>query len=162
MLIGGRGALSITSVDAVLPLPGIRESGVRYNKHLLDRYVPDAHGVQVLRSAHLERAHDLSGWDITDLGHGRHLVQAHDLAPWYAQTLPDPDVLAHARADFAGAILTQEIIEANRPPWWAGARRITHCDRTEGLDAHSRTCEARKSSSRTNRSDQPPTSGHAR
>jgi hypothetical protein len=112
-----RWSIGIDTLDAVLPLPRIREYHVRYNRHLLDRYVPDAHGIQVLRGAHLERAHDLSGWEISDLGADRHLVQARDLAPWYAQQLPDPDVLAQARADFAGMLLTEDIIAANPPPW---------------------------------------------
>jgi hypothetical protein len=104
-------------IDSAVQLPGIREYHVRYNKHLLDRCVPDAHGVQVLQTAHLERAHDLSAWDVTELGVGRHLVQARDLTPWYAETLPDADVLAQARADFAGALLTLDVIAANPPPW---------------------------------------------
>ena len=104
-------------VDVLLPLPGIKESDVRYNKHLLDRYLPDAHGVQVVRTAHLDRAHDLSGWQITVLGHGRHLVRARDLAPWYADVLPDADTLALARADFAGALLTRQIIADTPSPW---------------------------------------------
>ena len=74
----------------------------------------------MLRDAHLECAHDLSDWEITDLGSGRHLVQARDLAPWYADTLPaDDEVLAQARADFAGALLTEAVIAANPPPWLA-------------------------------------------
>lgn len=108
---------SISSIDTTQPLPGIQEYHVRYNKHLLDRYLPDAHGIQVLRTAHLDRAHDLSGWEVTELGNDRFLVQAADLAPWYGQALPEAEVLARARADFAGALLTEEVIAANPPPW---------------------------------------------
>jgi hypothetical protein len=110
-----RNRSSHDQIDALQPLPGINEADVRYNKHLLGRYLPDAHGVQVVRTAHLANAHDLSDWQITDLGHGRHLVRAADLAPWYAQPLPDPDVLARARADFAGALLTRQVIADHRP-----------------------------------------------
>lgn len=112
-----RYSIGIDSANDVQPLPHIRDYHMRYNRHLLDRYVADANGVQVLRTAHLERARDLSGWEITDLGAGRHLVQARDLTPWYAQPLPDPDVLARARADFAGALLTEDVIAANPTPW---------------------------------------------
>lgn len=113
-----RNRISHNSIHVPLPLPpDIEESDVRYNKHLLDRYLPDAHGMQVVRTAHLDRAHDLSDWQITDLGSGRHLVEAHDLDPWFASTLPDPDTLAAARADFAGAILTKTVIADNPAPW---------------------------------------------
>jgi hypothetical protein len=111
--IAKRNLKSHDQIHTVQPLPGIRGSDVRFNKHLLDRYLPDAHGVQVVRTAHLRHAHDLSGWRITDLGDDRHLVQAADLEPWYADGLPDPDTLARARADFAGALLTKELIAAN-------------------------------------------------
>jgi len=113
--VGYPNRISHDQIDALQPLPGIDEADVRYHKDLLDRYLPDAHGVQVVRTAHLTNAHDLSGWQVTDLGHGRHLVRAADLAPWYGQPLPHPDVLARARADFAGALLTRQLIADHRP-----------------------------------------------
>lgn len=112
-----RGALGLYNLDNVLPLPGIEEHHVRYNKHLSGRYLPDAHGIQLVRTAHLDNAHDLTAWDITDLGHDRHLVQARDLEPWYAHTQPEPDVLTQARADFAGALLTEQVITDHPTPW---------------------------------------------
>lgn len=115
--IGHRGARSHDGIDSLLPLPGTKEYEVRYNKHLLDRYLPDAHGVQVVTNAHVDNASDLSRWQITELGAGRHLVQAPDLAAWYAEALPDPDMLAQARADFAGALLTDQVIIDNPFPW---------------------------------------------
>ncbi|HST48547.1 hypothetical protein [Jatrophihabitans sp.] len=118
--MGIRASVGIDSMATVQPLPGIEEYHVRYNTHLLDRYLPDAHGIQVLRTAHLDRARDLSGWEVTELGEGRFLVQAADLTPWYGAAQPDPDVLARARADFASALLTEEVISANPPPWRAG------------------------------------------
>ena len=87
------------------------------NHHLLDRYVPDVHGVQVLTEAHLERANDLQDWRITDLGSGRHLVEAPDLARWYEHLVPEPDTLAKGRQDFGDMILTAETIAENPPPW---------------------------------------------
>jgi hypothetical protein len=113
--IAQRGIGGIHALDTVQPLPGIREHHVRYNQHLLDRYLPDAHGLQIVGDAHLNAAHDLSEWTVTDLGQGRHLVAARDLEPWYSAGLPDPDTLARARADWAGAILTEDVIAANTP-----------------------------------------------
>lgn len=112
-----RGALSIMDIDRVVQLPGIRESHVRYNKHLLDKYVPDAHGLQVLREAHLLRAADLSRWDVSEVGHGRFLVEAADLEPWYADAVPDPAVLAQARLDFGDMLLTEQVISEHPAPW---------------------------------------------
>jgi hypothetical protein len=113
---GLRGTLTNAEMDAAQPLPGLKEHDVRYNKHLLDRYLPDAHGIQVVRTAHLDNAHNLTDWHITDLGHGRHLVQAHDLTPWYANPLPDPELHTQARTDFAGTLLTLQIITDNPAP----------------------------------------------
>jgi hypothetical protein len=109
-----RGAVGHHHIDVVLPLPDIAEHHVRANKHLLDRYLPDAHGVQVVRTAHLTKAHDLTHWEMTDLGDGRHLVRANDLAAWYAEVRPNPSTLAQARADFGDALLTEQIIAANQ------------------------------------------------
>lgn len=103
-------------VDPALRFPHIQEMHVRDYPHVLDLWVPNAHGVQVLTNAHLERAHDLSAWSLTDLGHGRHLVEAPDLEPWYGGDRPDEATLAQARADFGEMILTPEIIEAHRLP----------------------------------------------
>jgi hypothetical protein len=110
--------ISWTALDTARPrMPHIREDHIRYNRHLNTRYVPDAHGLQVLTDDHLANAHDLSDWQIEPLGAGRHLVQAADLAPWYATIDPDPDTLAKARHDFGHMILTPETVNANPPPW---------------------------------------------
>lgn len=98
-------------------LPGLHESDIRYNRHLLSRYTPDAHGIQILTDQHLALARDLSGWNIQELGHGRYLVEATDLTPWYSTPLPGQDTLDQARHDFGDMILTKEIIAANPPPW---------------------------------------------
>ncbi len=114
-----RRALSAQMLDATLKLPGIREHHVRYNKHLLDRFIPDVHGIQVLRDEHLADLTDTRGWRITDLTAGRHLVEAKDLEPWYASTLPDPAVLEAARAQFASILLTPTLIKSHPAPRWA-------------------------------------------
>jgi hypothetical protein len=112
-----RRALSADTLDSSLGLPGIREHHVRYNKHLLDRFVPDVHGVQVLRDEHVSALGDTRGWRITDLAGGRHLVEAEDLEPWYADGLPNPAVLDAARAQFASILLTPEVIASHPTPW---------------------------------------------
>lgn len=99
--------------------PGVGEPTWRYTPWILHDQVPDPRGVMVLTDAHLARAHDLSGWQLEHLGHGRHLLQAPDLAAWFAQPDPDPDVLARARADFGDMLLTPErckAAEAEAPP----------------------------------------------
>ncbi len=112
-----RQALSVQMLDATVKLPGIREHHVRYNKHLLDRFIPDVHGIQVLRDEHLATLSDTRGWNITELTTGRYLVEAEDLEPWYADGVPDPSVLDAARAQFASVLLTPTIINSHPTPW---------------------------------------------
>lgn len=112
-----RRALSAQMLDATVKLPGIREHHVRYNKHLLDRFVPDVHGIQVLRDEHLAALGDTHGWVVTNLTAGRHLVEAEDLEPWYADGRPDSSVLDAARAQFASVLLTPSTISSNPSPW---------------------------------------------
>lgn len=97
----------------------VGEPDLRARRDLLSSFVPDVHGVQMLTSGHLSRAHDLSGWDVVDLGHDRFLVSARDLTPWLTgpssldYTSPpvlDLAVLAQARKDFGGMILTPEAV----------------------------------------------------
>jgi hypothetical protein len=98
-------------------LPYVKDYHVRYNRHLYTEYVPDAHGIQLLTSAHLARAADLSEWVVEPIAADRFLVQAKDLEPWYAAIEPDVEVLSKARADFGGMLLTPEIIADNPAPW---------------------------------------------
>jgi hypothetical protein len=112
--IAQRGSFGINALDSVQPLPGLREMHVRYAPHVLDRFLPDAHGIQIVTDAHLQGAHNLSEWRITELGRGNHLVEAPDREPWYSTTMPDKDTLARARADWAGSLLTQELSYASR------------------------------------------------
>lgn len=64
----------------------------------------------MLTDRHLERATDLSGWTIEDLGAGRYLVVAADLEAWYGHDGPDPEVLSEARAAFGPMIVRKEDI----------------------------------------------------
>lgn len=90
--------------------PHVTESEVRYNMPLLASTVPDASGVQLLTDVHLERASNLSEWNVTAVAGGRHLVEAPDLTSWYAQPVSEA-VLAKARADFGEMILRSEMLE---------------------------------------------------
>jgi hypothetical protein len=105
------------NVDVVQPLDGLSRSDVTHGKHLLADYALDAHGIQVLTDSHLAKAHDLSSWNITDLGHGRHLVEAPDLAAWYRHHLPSHSAVRKAREDFGAMILTKQVIADHLAPW---------------------------------------------
>jgi hypothetical protein len=105
--------------------PHIENARARYHRPLLARYVPDAFGLQLLTDAHLERAHDLSDWDITHLADGRHLVASKNLDGWFGGqpgnygVMADDALVAKARADFGDMILTLEVIERENPwPNW--------------------------------------------
>lgn len=100
-----------------LPYPDVRPAAIRSHVAMFRTQVPDAHGVSILTDAHLDRAHDLSAWNIHPLGQGRHLLTAADLAPWYAHTTVDPDVLAQARRDFGRMIITADDVQAERARW---------------------------------------------
>jgi hypothetical protein len=114
--VAQRGIAGLDGLDSAQPLPGMGEHRVRENQHLLNRYLPDAHGVQIVNDAHLRAASDLSRWEIVDLGQNRYLVAAPDLDPWYGEGLPNPDVLQRARADWDGAILTEDIVAEHWQP----------------------------------------------
>lgn len=94
------------------PLPAVGEGDVWLNRHLLDRYTPDAHGLQILTDRHLEKARDLSGWHVEEVAPSRFLVRAGDLEPWFAGPEPGPELLAAARHDFGAMILTPTAIAA--------------------------------------------------
>ena len=110
---GRYGVTSWIDLGSAIPaLPHVNEAKVRLNRRLWDRYLPDAHGIQIVTAAHLSRLGPLPDWDVQFLAGDRYLVQARDLAPWFAAAEPDPQVVAAARADFAGALLTPEAIRA--------------------------------------------------
>ena len=98
-----------------VPWPYISESQLDYNRPLLTTFVPDASGIQLLTDSHLKRANDLSNWKVKPLNGGRYIVEAQDLEPWFADTDPEPALLAKARAEFGDMILTPELIRAHRP-----------------------------------------------
>ncbi len=71
------------------------------------------YGLQILTAAHVEAAHDLSGWQVTRLDEGHFLVEDRDLGAWYAATMPfpgafDEHLMARAVADFGAMIVTLE------------------------------------------------------
>lgn len=92
------------------------------NRHLGASFVPDAFGIQLLTSAHLARARDLSSWDVEEVAKDRWLVRAKDLSPWFdvadavelrSLALPTPALRDKARHDFGDMILTEETAEAH-------------------------------------------------
>jgi hypothetical protein len=103
--------------------PYVRDGLYDLNRHMWSQYVQDAHGSQLLTRQHLERAHDLSAWQVTEVARGRFLVKAADLAPWWDSYTPDPDVLAQARSDFGDMIMTLADIEADPHGWLPGRGR---------------------------------------
>lgn len=78
-------------------------------------YVPDSYGSQILTDTHLARAHDLSTWNITDLGGGKHLVEAADLAVWFVTPYVEQHVVDRARADFGDIIMWAWDEKGGRP-----------------------------------------------
>lgn len=100
-------ATSWLDLDAADPsFPFVDPMDLLRHRHLWAQHVPDAHGAQLLTRAHLDRATDLGGWDVTTVGKDRFLVQSRDLDAWYAGDRPDEDVLRAARRDFGDMILT--------------------------------------------------------
>jgi len=106
-----------SSIHMRQELPNLLEHNIRYNRHLLSHYTPDAHGIQILTGNHLELANDLAAWKTKKIGPDRYLVEAPDLAPWYSEPLPNDEAVDQARRDFGDMILTKKTIAANPPPW---------------------------------------------
>jgi hypothetical protein len=110
---GHANAVSFNSVVSGWPPPRLpddelAESPVYYYgraRYLDTEYLPDASGQQVVGDGHLTRFHDLSNWDVTDLGGGKHLVAAKDQAAWFASDTPRPELVEQARRDFGDVIL---------------------------------------------------------
>jgi hypothetical protein len=87
------------------------------NRRLWTSRVLDVRGIQLLTSRHLERATDLSGWEVTKVTDEGWLVCARDLRDWYQTPdaaawgqgrFPSPDVMAQARHDFGEMIASDE------------------------------------------------------
>ena len=97
----------------------------RRNRHLWASFVPDAFGIQVLTTEHLQRAHDLTSWTVDEIDPNRWIVRARDLTSWFAvpdgislaqERFPSPAVRAQARDDFGAMILTRAAAKANPRP----------------------------------------------
>ncbi|GAB3035579.1 hypothetical protein GCM10011376_18590 [Nocardioides flavus (ex Wang et al. 2016)] len=93
------------------------------NRHLWASRVQQPHAIQVLTSAHLELAHELSGWSVESVAEDRWLVAAEDVEPWFP-TSDDVDrmadvpteIMASAVRDFGDMLLTPEVAAANPLP----------------------------------------------
>jgi hypothetical protein len=90
------------------PLPAMRAENLRRQPELWDRYVPDAHVLQLLTARHLELVADLSAWRVTEVVPGRFLVEAADPEPWLRDGGPDEATLICTRADFGRSIVGSE------------------------------------------------------
>lgn len=97
--------------DPPLPMPRGGTFWMFRNHEFWDRVVPDAHGIQILTDRHLDRAHNLDDWDITQIAPGRYRVQSRELHYWYKNPLPEPATLAKARHDFGRMIITPDVME---------------------------------------------------
>lgn len=91
--------------QAMPPLPTVAAHALNENTTMWSRFVPDAHAMQLLTGEHVRNASDLSGWNVTPVGHDRFLVEAPDLVEWFSPGGPRESVVTKARADFGGAIV---------------------------------------------------------
>ena len=109
---------------------GVHTRDIRSVARLLHNRVVAPCGVQVVSDAHLERANDLSNWNVTSLGDQRHLITAPDITPWYAPPIPlEPpkflprwerhhppdDLYQQALTDFGDMIITQHDVDTHHP-----------------------------------------------
>lgn len=88
------------------PLPTVRGQDLRTRAELWDRFVPDAHVLQLLTERHLKRMHDLSTWQVSEVAAGRFLVEAADPKPWLRDGGLDDATVTRARTDFGRAIVS--------------------------------------------------------
>lgn len=90
-------------------------------------YVPDAYGIQLLNAEQMARVGNLDGWDTQKIG-DMTLVSTRNPGAWFdkdGDATPEPDVyavttfeheapspatLAAARAQFAGALMTEQLV----------------------------------------------------
>ncbi|MDH6128856.1 hypothetical protein [Kitasatospora sp. GP82] len=86
-------------------LPTISTTDLRANHSVWSRHVPDAHGIQLLTGAHLDRAEDLSGWSVTEIRPDRFLVEDRNPDAWFSPDGPDPELVERARRDFGRLII---------------------------------------------------------
>jgi hypothetical protein len=106
MTPGGR--TSGLSAAVQPPLPTMRAENLRRQPELWDRYVPDAHVLQLLTERHLDLIADLSAWRVSEVAAGRFLVEAADREPWLRDGGPDEATVIRARADFGRSIVGSE------------------------------------------------------
>jgi hypothetical protein len=92
-------------------LPTVPAYRLRQNSPVWGRRVPDAHGIQLLTSAHLDQANDLSAWSIVAVARDRFLVQARDLDAWFTTGAPSAAIVEQARADFGRLIISPQDLD---------------------------------------------------
>jgi len=98
-VIGGTEYPSLGHIIAPYPIGPVKP--VHISEYgLRGTLVNAVQGIQLLTGTHLDRAHDLSDWDVTQITPDRFLIEAHDLAPWFTGDRTDPDVYDKAAHDF--------------------------------------------------------------
>ncbi len=78
------------------------------------------YAIQVITRDHLDKAHDLSEWSVTEVAYERYLVQARDLGAWWDDPEPSPEIIDRARQDFGAMITTYDVIQADPHGWLPG------------------------------------------
>lgn len=88
-------------------LPRVPVTYSRRPLHLERTLVPDAYGIQLLSRAHLDRAPDLSNWQVEEVAPGRYLVTSTQLDAWFGPEGPNEATLRKARHEFESLIMDQ-------------------------------------------------------
>lgn len=118
----GHGGFRMRAQRRAAPLVG--DTHYLINRHMWDRYIPDAYGIQLLTRTHLEKANDLSAWSVEEIRADRFLVQSKDLPAWWDNVEPPAELLEQARADFGEMVMTYAAIEADPHGWLPGRGRV--------------------------------------
>jgi hypothetical protein len=87
------------------PMSEARWRWAESRRESLSLVVPDVAGIQLLTAKHMDRAHDLSDWNVTELPGGRFLVEAQNLRDWFGDELVARSVVEDARRDFGAMVL---------------------------------------------------------
>ena len=85
-----------------------------YTRRFETTHVPDPLGVQLLGPGHADRLPTGPDWAITPTAGQSYIVTHANPDAWYANPTPDPDILEHARRDFAPLLITYDLAETER------------------------------------------------
>lgn len=71
---------------------------------LKNEFIPWASGLVVVTKAHLDKAHDLSNWVVSQLDDDHFQIEAKELGPWLCLTGPSTETITSACHDFGKMI----------------------------------------------------------